>query len=80
MSNIFEDSTILLVDDVAENLTVLGSIFSSLGTDLIAVQEGSQAIEISKEKKPDLVLLDINMPGMNGFEVCKRLKDNKISW
>lgn len=76
MSNIFEDSTILLVDDVAENLTVLGSIFSSLGTDLIAVQEGSQAIEISKEKKPDLVLLDINMPRMNGFEVCKRLKDN----
>jgi signal transduction histidine kinase len=75
MGNIFEESTILLVDDVAENLTVLGSIFSSLGTDLIAVQEGSQAIEISKQKKPDLILLDINMPGMNGFEVCKTLKE-----
>ena len=76
MGNIFEESTILLVDDVAENLTVLGSIFSSLGTDLIAVQEGNQAIENSVEKKPDLVLLDINMPGMNGYDVCKKLKEN----
>ncbi len=75
MKSIFKESTILLVDDVAENLSLLGSIFSSLGTKLIAVQDGSNAIEISKEKKPDLILLDINMPGMNGFDVCVKLKE-----
>jgi signal transduction histidine kinase len=76
MYTIFKDSTILLVDDVPENLTVLGSIFSSLNSELIAVQDGKQAIEIAESEKPDLILLDISMPGMNGFEVCKSLKSN----
>jgi len=76
MYTIFKDSTILLVDDVPENLTVLGSIFSSLQCELIAVQDGKQAVELAESEKPDLILLDISMPGMDGFDVCKSLKNN----
>lgn len=73
---IFEDSTILIVDDIPENLQVLGSIFAAKNANLIVAQDGETAISNAKEEIPDIILLDIAMPGTNGFDVCRALKDD----
>ena len=67
---------VLVVDDVAENIDVLMEL---LKTDyrMVGARSGEKALEIARSKQePDLILLDINMPGMDGFEVCRRLKDD----
>ncbi len=70
---------ILLIDDNAENLFVLEELLSSVmpDTQVIAAQSGVQGIKKCLQEKPDVVLLDIVMPEMSGFEVCKRIKSNK---
>lgn len=69
--------TILVVDDLPENIDVLSEILSSEYTIKAAVK-GEKALEIAAtEPYPDLVLLDIMMPGMDGYEVCQQLKDNE---
>jgi signal transduction histidine kinase len=73
---IFEDSTILIVDDIPENLQVLGNTFASKKANLIIAQDGETAISNAKEEIPDIILLDIAMPGTNGFDVCQALKDD----
>lgn len=68
--------TILIVDDTPENIDILAAV---LGTDyrVKAALGGEQALKIAKgSKSPDLILLDIMMPGIDGFEVCKRLKND----
>jgi diguanylate cyclase (GGDEF)-like protein/PAS domain S-box-containing protein len=69
-------STILIVDDMPENVALLEAVLSAEHTVRTATR-GSEALEIAEEVLPDLILLDIMMPGMNGFEVCEQLK--KIS-
>jgi signal transduction histidine kinase len=70
---------IMVVDDVAENLQVLGNILHKEGFNISFAQDGRQALEIISEVLPDLVLLDISMPEMDGFEVCDILKKNDIT-
>ncbi len=70
-NNIF---TILIVDDLPKNLQVLGSILKEQGYQVEFATNGIQAIEWLKEKEFDLILLDIMMPEMDGFEVCKRVR------
>ncbi|MFC1749306.1 two-component system response regulator [Pseudomonadota bacterium] len=67
--------TILAVDDTPENLDVLKGILTPEYTVKVAVN-GSIALKIAEAHSPDLILLDIMMPGMSGLEVCKRLKAN----
>lgn len=67
-------SRILLVDDTPENLDVLSAILEDLGCQLIVATNGERAIELAHKQHPDLILLDVMMPGMNGFEVCNLLK------
>jgi two-component system sensor histidine kinase/response regulator len=67
---------ILVVDDNPENLKVLGQIVRKKGHNLTFAQDGEGALLSIKSKKPDLILLDIMMPNMDGYEVCKRLKEN----
>ncbi len=68
--------TILVVDDIPENIDVLNSILSENFLVRVALN-GEQAIKIaSSDKPPDLILLDIMMPGIDGYEVCSRLKEN----
>lgn len=67
-------SHILIVDDIGENLQVLGNILSKEGFDTSFALNGKQALSIMEDTLPDLILLDISMPIMDGFEVCRILK------
>ena len=65
---------ILLVDDTLDNLKMLAALLHQRGYDVRGVTTGSAALMGAAAQPPDLILLDINMPGMNGYEVCQRLK------
>jgi DNA-binding NtrC family response regulator len=65
---------ILLVDDNATNLQVLYQTLEGHGYRLLAARSGKDAISIAQRVVPDLILLDVMMPGLNGFETCARLK------
>ena len=65
--------SILIVDDIPANIKVLGEILKDDYRIYIATG-GVKALEIAQREKPDLILMDINMPEINGYEVCRRLK------
>ncbi|MDD1795915.1 response regulator [Enterovibrio makurazakiensis] len=67
---------ILVVDDEPSNLHVMRTILQDQYT-LIFAKSGERAIELTMQQKPDLILLDIMMPGMNGYEVCRQLKSER---
>ena len=67
---------ILIVDDVPRNVQLLASLLAREGYQLVAAVDGAQALESIREELPDLVLLDVMMPGMDGFEVCRHLKQD----
>ncbi|MEW6563604.1 MAG: EAL domain-containing protein [Pseudomonadota bacterium] len=68
--------TVLIVDDNPNNLKVLESILTTAGYKVRAALNGDTALRAAKLSPPDLVLLDIRMPSMDGFEVCRRLKSD----
>ena len=68
---------ILIVDDVQGNLVILNDILEANGFKARPVLNGKLALQVAEKEKPDLVLLDIMMPDMDGFEVCRRFKENK---
>lgn len=70
---------ILLVDDVEENLEVLANMLSTDQWDLAFATNGEEALAQLEAHLPQLILLDVNMPGMDGFEVCERLKANPLT-
>lgn len=65
---------ILAVDDTPRDLDLLAMILGREGYALVLAAEGTQALDCAHENNPDLILLDILMPGMDGIEVCQRLK------
>lgn len=65
---------ILVVDDVPANVKLLEAKLSNEYYDVISGKDGYEALARAKESKPDLILLDVMMPGMDGFETCSRLK------
>ena len=67
-------STVLIVDDNPQNVELLQAFLESLPVKLVTAVDGVDALEKVKEHNPDLILLDIMMPRMSGFQVCKRLK------
>ncbi|MBT3601897.1 MAG: hybrid sensor histidine kinase/response regulator [Candidatus Latescibacteria bacterium] len=69
-----QNQRILIVDDTVKNLQVLGTILENEGYQINVAQNGTQALEITSKVQPDLVLLDVMMPDLDGFEVCQRLK------
>jgi len=71
---VFENATILLVDDKPENLGILFHLLSDKGASVLIGQSGVAALEIARQKRPDIILLDVLMPELNGFETCRRLK------
>ncbi|MDP2994326.1 MAG: response regulator, partial [Anaerolineales bacterium] len=68
------EGTILIVDDLPENVTLLSRILANQGYTVKTAGNGAQAIDYAQTSSPDLILLDINMPEMDGFETCVRLK------
>ncbi|MDJ0809375.1 MAG: response regulator [Desulfobacterales bacterium] len=66
--------SILMVDDNATNLQVLSQTLSGRGYRLLVAKNGESALAVTAKTLPDLILLDIMMPGIDGFEVCRRLK------
>lgn len=68
--------TILVVDDTPTNLDVLQSVLQLEGFRTLAASDGAAASELSRSQQPDLILLDVMMPGETGFETCSRLKSD----
>ena len=67
---------ILIVDDNEQNCELMRDVISSWGYDVDKVFQGMDALEYARETPPHLILLDVMLPGMNGFEVCRELKRN----
>ena len=67
-------STVLIVDDNPQNVELLQAFLESLPVKLVTAADGVEALRKVEEHHPDLILLDIMMPHMSGFQVCQRLK------
>jgi class 3 adenylate cyclase/CheY-like chemotaxis protein len=67
-------SRILIVDDTAANIQALSGILKDKGYQISVATNGRQALEVAKRVRPDLILLDVMMPEMDGFETCRQLK------
>ena len=70
---------VLVVDDVPQNTRLLEAVLTRHGYEVVAASSGSAALEQVAREIPDLVLLDIEMPGLNGYDVCRRLRDDSVT-
>ncbi|MCP4396028.1 MAG: response regulator [bacterium] len=70
---------ILIVDDELKNLDLLHTCLREAGFKVLIAESGEAALQRIAHTKPDLILLDINMPGIDGFETCRRLKNNDVT-
>ena len=68
--------TVLVVDDNQQNLELLQAYLEDMDCETVPARDGVQALEIIGREPPDLILLDVMMPKMSGFEVCKRIKND----
>jgi two-component system KDP operon response regulator KdpE len=68
-------STILIVDDEPQIRRVMRTTLSSNGYAVLEAKTGEEALEVIRKERPELVLLDVNMPGMSGLEVCREIRD-----
>lgn len=73
----FSQDTILIIDDVPSNVKVLLKFLTEIGFKVLIAKEGKEGIQRAELIRPDLILLDVLMPGMDGFEVCSKLKSNE---
>jgi PAS domain S-box-containing protein len=72
------EATILIVDDNADNRLLLGSQLGMQGYHIIEAADGYEGLAMARDKTPDLILLDVMMPQISGFEVCKQLKEDPV--
>jgi CheY-like chemotaxis protein len=72
----FSGGCILVVDDVPTNVRVLAGILKIAGYDTLTAASGPEALEVMASSTPDVVLLDVMMPGMDGFEVCRQIRSD----
>ena len=69
------DGTVLIVDDDPHNLGILSTYLEKAGLTLLVARNGAKCLDSARLGQPDVILLDIMMPGMDGYETCRRLKD-----
>lgn len=69
---------ILIVDDNPENLRVLSAVLEREGYAVRAATSGTQALQTVEASEPDLLLLDVHLPEMNGLDVCRRIRQNSV--
>jgi two-component system cell cycle sensor histidine kinase/response regulator CckA len=74
-----DKGVILIVDDTPTNLEMLFDFLADSGFTVLVAEDGESAIERAQYAPPDLILLDVLMPGMDGFETCRRLKINELT-
>src|SRR5436190_6346282 len=67
-------ATVLVVDDILANQKLLRETLEPEGYEVLLASEGATAIEVAQGALPDIILLDVQMPGIDGFETCRRLK------
>jgi CheY-like chemotaxis protein len=72
-------ATILLVEDEEPIQQFIGDLLEEEGYRVQCASDGAQALDLVADRRPDLVLTDLMMPIMNGFELCRRLKDNPVT-
>jgi two-component system sensor histidine kinase/response regulator len=70
---------ILVVDDVSANVEFLKTLLTREGYMVVTASNGEQALQMLEHDQPDLVLMDVLMPRLSGFEVCDRIKQNKAT-
>jgi DNA-binding response OmpR family regulator len=70
---------ILIVDDNPNNIKVLFDVLETAGFRTLIARDGQDALNKLDRAKPDLILLDVMLPGINGFEACKQIKDNPVT-
>jgi CheY-like chemotaxis protein len=70
---------VLLVDDNPTNLQVLFQTLEGRGLEMLVARSGEEAIEVARAAEPGLILLDVMMPGIDGFETCRRLKEDEAT-
>ncbi len=75
----FQNYTILIVDDTLANLSVVFDFLDRQGFKMMGAWDGQSGLKKAQYNQPDLILLDAMMPGLNGFEVCRRLKAEPIT-
>jgi DNA-binding response OmpR family regulator len=68
---------ILCIDDNKDTLKLVELLLSNEGYNVITTDDGDKALEIAIKSKPDLILVDVMMPDVNGYDVCHRLRSNK---
>ena len=76
MENLASQYTVLVVDDVPTNVMLVQAILKKEGYTLLTTDSGAKALRIAQERHPNLILLDIMMPEMDGYEVLQHLKSN----
>jgi len=74
---IMESKTILIVDDEEKNIKLLKAMLKSENYSIFGALSGEEGLKMVADISPDLILLDVLMPGIGGFEVCRRLKQEK---
>ena len=74
-----KNATILVIDDNPTNLDILYNCLSTMGARILAKKDGESGIDIATRKQPDIILLDIIMPNIDGYETCRRLKANPLT-
>nr|MDA8135717.1 response regulator [Desulfobacteraceae bacterium] len=70
-------SLIMIVDDEAENIAFLEELLDQFGFNLVVASNGKEALRLLQDALPDIILLDVLMPEMDGFEVCRQIKANR---
>jgi len=71
------NNTVLIVDDEPENIQVISDFLENQGIEVMVAKNGYDGISRAKKGQPDLILLDIRMPDMDGYEVCHRIKSDE---
>jgi DNA-binding response OmpR family regulator len=69
-------TTILIADDNPDLVAVLSNRFRALGFGVLEARDGMEALELARSRRPEVVLLDVMMPELNGFQVCRAIKED----